>query len=61
MKCDLCKHQAVKETLLCGNCADMVRRLVAIDQRLNAREICEAQRLAGVSTEALSTASGRSL
>ncbi len=58
MKCDLCQHRVAKESQLCGTCADMIRRLVAIDHRLKARQNCEAERLALVSLETQSTASG---
>lgn len=44
MTCDLCHRDT--DALLCDACADMMRRLVAVDQRMRTREVCEAERLA---------------
>jgi hypothetical protein len=46
MTCDLCHRAHDATTLLCDACADMMRRLVAVDQRMRTREVCEAERLA---------------
>ena len=54
MHCDLCKRNKETKSLLCDNCAEMVQRLVAVDQRMRTRELCEAERLA----QSTATASG---
>jgi hypothetical protein len=40
MKCDLCKHRELhsKNNLLCGSCAEMIQRLVTVQQRMAALE-----------------------
>jgi hypothetical protein len=46
MNCDLCKREQDTTNLLCECCAEMVRRLITIDERMRNREVCEAERLA---------------
>ena len=46
MNCDLCKREKNTTNLLCECCAEMVRRLMTIDERMKTREVCEAERLA---------------
>jgi hypothetical protein len=46
MHCDLCKRNKETKSSLCNTCADMMQRLVAVNQRMLTRELCEAERLA---------------
>jgi hypothetical protein len=46
MQCDLCKRKKETKSLLCENCTEMMQRLVAVNQRMITRELCEAERLA---------------
>ena len=46
MRCDLCKRDKESKKMLCENCAEMLQRLVHVDQRMRTRELCEAERLA---------------
>jgi hypothetical protein len=46
MRCDLCKRDKESKKMLCENCAEMMQRLVYVDQRMRTRELCEAERLA---------------
>ena len=46
MKCDLCKREKNTTNLLCECCAEMICRLITIDERMKNREVCEAERLA---------------
>jgi hypothetical protein len=46
MNCDLCNHENTTGRLLCVPCADMIQRLIAVNQRMSTREMCEAERLA---------------
>jgi hypothetical protein len=42
MKCDLCKHEkALNGHLLCAPCAEMVQRLLVVDERLRTAETAE--------------------
>jgi hypothetical protein len=42
MKCDLCKHEkAPSGHLLCAPCAEMVQRLLVVDERLRTAEAAE--------------------
>lgn len=49
MTCDLCKRRCRR--LLCNVCAEMIRRLVRVDARMNKREVCESERLKQVAAE----------
>ena len=46
MQCDLCKRTKGNKNLLCEHCSEMMQRLIAVDQRMRTREVCEAERLA---------------
>jgi hypothetical protein len=37
MKCDLCKHRAVdsKSKLPCANCAEMIQRLLVVQEQID--------------------------
>jgi hypothetical protein len=40
MKCDLCKHRELhsKNNLLCESCAEMIERLVVVQNRMDSHE-----------------------
>jgi hypothetical protein len=40
MKCDLCEHQNMrsKNKLLCEDCAEMIQRLLIVQQRMDSHE-----------------------
>ena len=56
MKCDLCKHQNPDGNTLCGDCAGMITRLIAIEQRMNAKNVGQAA-LGGTASKAANAAS----
>ena len=44
MNCDLCNRSQATDNQLCSVCAEMIRRLVVVNERINTREVCEAER-----------------
>ncbi len=38
MKCNLCKREEAISGLLCGPCAEMVQRLIVVEERLRTAE-----------------------
>lgn len=44
MRCDLCCRETMCGAL-CEGCAEMISRISAADQRMQTKEICEAERL----------------
>ena len=43
MKCDLCNRRSRR--VLCGPCADMIQRLLAVDARMHSKELCIGQKM----------------
>ena len=52
MHCDLCKCAHTTGNLLCEACADLIHRVVVVNARMNTRDICATERLAGTSLAA---------
>ncbi len=46
MNCDLCNVPHNTGNLLCDTCADMVHRVMVVNDRMNTRGGCAAERLA---------------
>lgn len=44
MKCELCKHEAAKESSLCPDCAQMIRRLLFVQERIEHNEQAEVRK-----------------
>lgn len=44
--CELCHHPAKGSPRLCASCAEMIRRIAAVNERMQTREISQAERLA---------------
>ncbi len=56
MKCDLCNVSHTTGNLLCETCADMVHRVMVVNDCMNTHEMCAAERLAAKeSTDASNT------
>jgi hypothetical protein len=45
VKCDLCKHQKSNNGLLCETCGATIKRLLAVQERLESPSTCAAARL----------------